>query len=95
MKMDKRARIIDFHSHLLPAIDDGSKDIAMSLEILQETRRQKVRKIVATPHFYPEEMSLSRFLEKRERAVEEVLSVFDSSTCPVSSWEPKQDISEE
>ena len=49
--MDKRARIIDFHSHLLPAIDDGSKDIAMSLEILQETRRQKVRKIVATPHF--------------------------------------------
>lgn len=82
MKMDKRARIIDFHSHLLPAIDDGSKDIAMSLEILQETRRQKVRKIVATPHFYPEEMSLSRFLEKRERAVEKVLSVFDSSTCP-------------
>ena len=34
MKMDKKARIIDLHSHLLPPTHDGSQDTAMSLEIL-------------------------------------------------------------
>ena len=61
-------RVIDFHSHVLPNIDDGSSSLSMSKEILEETRRQKVKKMVASPHFYPDRMALDVFLSKREKA---------------------------
>ena len=75
-------RVIDFHSHVLPNIDDGSSSLEMSREIMEETRRQKVKKMVATPHFYPDRMSLDIFLSKREKAAKALLSVHDIDTCP-------------
>ncbi|MGN1164196.1 MAG: CpsB/CapC family capsule biosynthesis tyrosine phosphatase [Candidatus Ornithospirochaeta sp.] len=78
----RRARIIDFHSHVLPCIDDGSKNKEMSRNIMAETHRQKVRKMVATPHFYPDSMSLSSFLSDRERSAKLLLSVWNKETCP-------------
>lgn len=78
----KKARIIDFHSHVLPAIDDGAKSTDMSLAIMEETRRQKVRKMVATPHFYPHKMPLKPFIEKRDEAVGNLMEVWDPETCP-------------
>lgn len=81
-KENKSARVIDFHSHVLPSLDDGSKSVDMTREILEETRRQKVKKMVASPHFYPDKMSLGSFVEKRERAAGDLLTVWDPSTCP-------------
>ena len=78
----KSARIIDFHSHVLPGLDDGSKDKAMTREILTQTYGQKVRKMVATPHFYPDSMSLPSFLSLRQEAAEALLTVWDRDTCP-------------
>ena len=75
-------RVIDFHSHVLPNIDDGSSSLSMSKEILEETRRQKVKKMVASPHFYPDRMALDVFLSKREKAAKELLSIFDEESCP-------------
>lgn len=42
--------IIDIHSHILPGIDDGARDIEESLEILTALVEQGVREIIATPH---------------------------------------------
>ena len=61
-------RVVDFHSHVLPNIDDGSSSLSMSREIMEETRRQKVKKMVASPHFYPNRVSLDSFLSNREKA---------------------------
>ena len=44
--------MIDFHSHILPEMDDGSKDAKMSLAMLQMEREQGVTEVVFTPHFY-------------------------------------------
>ena len=44
--------MIDFHSHFLPGIDDGSDSIAVSLAMLEAWRSQGIEEIVATPHFY-------------------------------------------
>ncbi len=43
--------MIDIHSHILPGLDDGSKDINMTLEMLKRAEDNKTKKIVATPHY--------------------------------------------
>lgn len=44
--------MIDLHSHILPGIDDGAKDMDMTLNMLKIAARDGTKKIVATPHFY-------------------------------------------
>lgn len=62
--------IIDFHSHILPGIDDGSRDVSMSLELLRESRKQGISTIVATPHFYAGHDTINEFLNRRHIALE-------------------------
>ena len=44
---------LDLHSHILPGVDDGSKDWEMTMQMLEMVYEQGVRHIVATPHNYP------------------------------------------
>lgn len=78
----KSARVIDFHSHVLPALDDGSRNIEMSKEMLETTYNLKIRKLVATPHFYPSRMSLESFLERRSEAVRSLLPIYQRDNMP-------------
>ncbi len=41
---------IDLHSHLIPGIDDGSKSMEESLEILRAMRELGYEKMIITPH---------------------------------------------
>ncbi len=61
---------IDFHSHILPGIDDGSKDIDESVQLLDIMAADGVDIVVATPHFYCTRRSIHRFLERRNKAYE-------------------------
>ena len=49
--MNLRA-MFDFHTHILPGIDDGSRSVVESLAMLNELTRQEQAGIAATPHFY-------------------------------------------
>lgn len=82
-KKQKNARIIDMHSHLLPSIDDGSSSVDMSLQILSSSYNQKIRKMVATPHFYPMKTTLSTFLEKREESIKKLLPFYSREKHPI------------
>lgn len=42
--------MIDIHSHLLPGVDDGSRTIAQSVEVLGRFKEEGVREVVLTPH---------------------------------------------
>ncbi len=44
--------IVDFHSHILPYIDDGSENEEMSIEMLKQSIGMGVDRFVATPHYY-------------------------------------------
>ena len=66
--------MIDFHTHVLPGIDDGSRDLEMSAGMIREEFLQGTQVIVATPHFYANRMAVSRFLDRRAQAFDEVCS---------------------
>lgn len=60
--------VIDFHTHILPKVDDGSKSVQESLAMLKLEAEQGIGHVVATPHFYPSYDSPEAFLAKRSRA---------------------------
>ncbi len=62
--------MIDWHSHILPGMDDGSKDAAESLAMLRLLREQGVETVVATPHFYANDENVPTFLARRAKALE-------------------------
>jgi protein-tyrosine phosphatase len=43
--------MIDIHSHILPGVDDGAKDIEMTLEMLRAAEKSGTKSIIATPHY--------------------------------------------
>ena len=63
----------DCHCHILPRMDDGAKDLNMSLDMIRLMMAQGVDRIVATPHFYAHrEDSVRAFLERRKEAYEQI-----------------------
>ena len=44
---------VDIHSHILPGIDDGAKNINESLELVSGMKNLGFSKVIATPHIYP------------------------------------------
>lgn len=64
--------VIDFHSHILPAIDDGSRDLETTQSMIEISCKQGVECIIATPHFYASRDRIESFLERRKHAFETV-----------------------
>lgn len=62
--------MIDFHSHFLPGIDDGSDSVATSIAMLDAWKAQGITSICATPHFYADHNTPERFLSRRDTAFE-------------------------
>lgn len=62
--------LYDMHSHILPAFDDGAKTVEDSLKLIDSLKKQGVRNICLTPHYYSNERSLEDFVEKRQEAFE-------------------------
>jgi len=69
VKGDKNL-VIDFHSHILPGIDDGSKSVEESIQMLTASREQGVDCVVLTPHFYADRWNPEDFFESRNSAFE-------------------------
>ncbi len=65
--------MIDFHTHILPGIDDGSKNVHMSLAMLREEARQGIDTVLLTPHFYADQNSPMSFLRRRNNAWNELV----------------------
>lgn len=70
--------MIDFHSHILPQMDDGANDVEESLAMLAELKKQGVTKVVATPH-YRGRCSVKRFLLDRQKSYDKLKEAIDAS----------------
>ena len=60
--------VIDVHSHILPGVDDGSKNPEVSRKMLEIAAEEGIEAIIATPHF--EGGMTEKFLSRREKAFE-------------------------
>lgn len=74
--------LIDFHSHILPNVDDGSASVETSLAMLRALAEQGIGHVIATPHFYPQQDSPDRFLERRDRAMTRLREAMGSDDWP-------------
>ncbi len=61
--------MIDWHSHILPRMDDGSRSTEESIAMLEQMAAVGVDTVIATPHFYAHrESSIDAFLARRDAA---------------------------
>ena len=56
----------DLHCHILPDMDDGAKDLEISLGLLEMEKENGVNRIVFTPHYLCEKEGIGSFLERRD-----------------------------
>lgn len=64
---------IDFHAHILPAVDHGSFSLLETIQQIHLIRQANVDTVVATPHFYPNAISTDVFLHRVDQAASRVL----------------------
>lgn len=58
--------MIDFHSHILPDIDDGSSSLEESLEMLKACKKVGADTVVLTPHCYhTQDTDIREFIRDR------------------------------
>lgn len=43
--------MIDFHTHVMPGVDDGSRNLEMTMDMIYNSQEQDVEYICVTPHF--------------------------------------------
>ncbi|MBO5059619.1 MAG: hypothetical protein J6C82_01725 [Clostridia bacterium] len=61
--------MIDFHSHILPELDDGANNVQTSLEMLRISKASGVNTVIATSHCYPtDQAAVLKFIEDRRYA---------------------------
>ena len=65
--------MIDFHTHVLPSVDDGSSSVEESIRMINSMEEQGVEKVVLTPHFYAYRTDVNTFFSNR-RSAEKLLS---------------------
>lgn len=78
----------DFHTHVLPGIDDGSRDIEMTRSLLIAEKQQGVDRVIATPHFYAHRISIEGFLNRRNHALAEVLRDVEGARLQMGQEQP-------
>lgn len=62
--------MIDWHCHILPAMDDGSRDVAESVALVNMQVSQGIKTVIATPHFYANDETVELFLDRRKKSLE-------------------------
>ena len=74
--------MIDVHAHVLPKMDDGSKSVEESIEMLTQMYKSGVTTVVATPHFDMRKESVNEFLTRREESYQDLMAAMEGEGFP-------------
>ena len=74
--------LLDIHSHVLPGVDDGAKDLEESIELLKMMRQQGITHVLATPHFYASSDGLDEYRARVGYAFGQLKAAADSASLP-------------
>ena len=67
--------MIDFHSHILPGIDDGSRNLEQSIYMVNEAKNVGFTKIISTSHYMENYYECNE--RERKRLLKEVQDSVD------------------
>lgn len=81
----KKGLTVDFHTHILPGIDDGSRRVSTSVEMLERLHAQGVDYCVLTPHYYKTKEPIEKFIKRREESFMLLKEAYDESNSPLLS----------
>lgn len=74
----------DMHTHILPGVDDGARDLQETMEMLYQAYLEGIRHIVVTPHFA---------LDSRNMPVRELMDKFEEVKRAALHTVPAMDFS--
>lgn len=72
----------DYHSHILPGIDDGSPSVEESILMLRALAEQGVDTVYATPHFDAATDTPAEFFARRAAAYEKLTAAVEGMGLP-------------
>jgi len=78
--------MIDIHTHILPGMDDGARNIRESIRLTELLYDQGMAGAVCTPHYYPYLSDIKDFAKRRSKAIKlmkdsKIQLYFASETC--------------
>lgn len=76
------SQLVDLHCHILPGIDDGAKNLDVSMSLIQKEMEDGVVGIVFTPHFHYERITLDAFVQQRKMAYRSVVAQLAERKLP-------------
>lgn len=62
--------MFDIHNHMIYGVDDGSKNIETSIEVLSKLYEQGISNVILTPHYIPETNYVSSKLENHKKLMD-------------------------
>ena len=83
--------MIDIHSHLLPGVDDGSKSVETSLQVMERFVADGVTCLVLTPHLLASQSARAPY-ERNQAICEELQSVAPRALELRLGWEIMLDV---
>ena len=75
--------MIDMHCHILPGVDDGSKNMETSIGMAEDALRSGVTEIIATPHFNCDADDIGAELDRFERAYDRLTAALKEKNYPL------------
>ena len=63
--------LVDFHSHLVPGVDDGARDLGEAVRGVETLAAEGVRHVLTTPHLDASVIARGELFERQQREVED------------------------
>lgn len=79
--------MVDFHTHILHGIDDGSASVQTSVSMIKALKEQGVSKVILTPHFYAYLSSTAMFVKRRESALKELIQELKEENVEIELYQ--------
>ena len=75
--------MIDMHTHILPGMDNGAKDIETSLSMLQMEYEYGIDSVVLTPSFDSEKENVEQFLKRRDISLRNLMEAVEKENVKI------------
>ena len=78
--------LVDIHSHLVPAVDDGARNVTAVLDSIERFTRAGIRRVVTTPHI---QASLTLHSDRLDERLSAVTVAWETAAAAIKEHFPE------